>query len=151
MKIECNEKEAEMLDNLCEMLNKAGLCPCPESVCKNCVALVNMERDVVIIRESNDQSPYKGGTNMAFNKKYEVYDRGALLGQYYADEVSELIGIPLRRVSAYAASGARFLRRYTIEAVDDTEPGWAEEWDRVRLEKLAWLRGGGAVGAKQSG
>ena len=54
MKIECNEKEAEMLDNLCEMLNKAGLCPCPESVCKNCVALVNMERDVVIIRESND-------------------------------------------------------------------------------------------------
>lgn len=54
MKIECNEKEAEMLDNLCEILNKAGLCSCPESVCKNCVALVNMERDVVIIRESND-------------------------------------------------------------------------------------------------
>lgn len=87
---------------------------------------------------------------MAFNKKYEVYDRGALLGQYYADEVSELIGIPLRRVSAYAASGARFLRRYTIEAVDDTEPGWAEEWDRVRIEKLAWLRGGGAVGHKNN-
>ena len=88
---------------------------------------------------------------MAFSKTYAVYDRGVLLGQYYADEVSELIGIPLRRVSADAASGARFLRRYTIEAVDDTEPGWAEEWDRVRLEKLAWLRGGGASGAKQSG
>ena len=88
---------------------------------------------------------------MAFSKKYEVYDRGALLGQYYADEVSELIGIPLRRVSAYAASGARFLRRYTIEAVDYTEPGWAEEWDRVRIEKLAWLRGGGAVGQRGTG
>ena len=88
---------------------------------------------------------------MAFSKTYAVYDRGVLLGQYYADEVSELIGIPLRRVSAYAASGAGFLRRYTIEAVDDTEPGWAETWDRVRIEKLAWLRGGGAVGAKQSG
>ena len=88
---------------------------------------------------------------MAFNKKYEVYDRGVLLGQYYADEVSQLIGIPLRRVSAYAASGPRFLRRYTIEAVDDTKPGWAEEWDRVRIEKLAWLRGGGAVGQRGTG
>lgn len=83
---------------------------------------------------------------MAFNKTYGVYDRGVLLGQYYADEVSELIGIPLRRVSAYAASGARYQGRYAIEAVDDTEPGWAETWDRVRIEKLAWLRGGGAGG-----
>ena len=57
---------------------------------------------------------------MAFSKTYAVYDRGVLLGQYYADEVSELIGIPLIRVSAYAASWAIFLRRDTIEAVDAT-------------------------------
>lgn len=68
---------------------------------------------------------------MAFNKKYEVYDRGALLGQYYADEVSQLIGIPLRRVSAYAASGARFLRRYTIE----------EQKNRDTLNRMRQLLG----------
>lgn len=88
---------------------------------------------------------------MAYKVKYAVYDRGVLMGQYYADEVAELIGIPQKRVYAYSASGARYQGRYTLEAVDDTEPGWAEEWDRVRLEKLAWLRGGGASGAKQSG
>lgn len=87
---------------------------------------------------------------MAFRMRYAVYDRGVLMGQYYAYEVSELIGIPQKRVSAYSASGARYLRRYTIEAVEDVDPGWAEEWDKVRAEKLVWLRGGGTNDSKRT-
>ena len=88
---------------------------------------------------------------MAYKVKYAVYDRGVLMGQYYADEVAELIGIPQKRVYAYSASGARYQGRYTLEAVDDIDSGWAETWDRVRIEKLAWLRGGGAIGQGSAG
>lgn len=90
---------------------------------------------------------------MVRRKIYAVYDNGELMGHYTSKEASALIGIPCATVSAYASSGAKSQRRCTMEVVGvcDTDKSvwrtaWSDEWDRVRLEKLAWLRGGGAVG-----
>lgn len=89
---------------------------------------------------------------MARRKIFAIYDGETHLGDYTAVEASQLLNIACAMVSAYANSGSRLRNRYTLEAVGDVEidtERWAREWDQVRIEKLEWLRGGGAGGESE--
>lgn len=74
------------------------------------------------------------GVNSLRAGTYELYDNGVLIGCYSPAEISKRIGIPKERVTSYAASGARYQSRYTMEAagaVDGQIGILAKEWDET--------------------
>lgn len=84
--------------------------------------------------------------------RYRVYDceEGRWFpGNYDTVELRDVLGIA-DNFSKYARMGVRLRRRYMIEFDDEEIPcepkntlpsKLLEEWDRVRIEKLKWLRG----------
>lgn len=75
---------------------------------------------------------------------YALYDNGKLLGEYRAKEIHEITGICTHAASEYAASKRAYLGRYTLVRVGEELPEslakWAKEWDKVRVQKLEWLK-----------
>ena len=85
---------------------------------------------------------------MAVTKRYKVYCRGKLIGEYTAVDVADMLKCTPGTVRSYASRGLKLYGKYTFEVVV-TEPlskaakllsncdEWSQEWERTRQQLLS--------------
>ena len=77
---------------------------------------------------------------MAVTKRYAVYCRGELIGEYTAVDAAEMLKCTPGTVRTYASGGNKLYGEYTFEVVESEEKAvrpwpkcddWSEEWERA--------------------
>lgn len=78
---------------------------------------------------------------MAVTKRYKVYRRGKLIGEYTAVDAADMLKCTPGTVRSYASRGLKLYGEYTFEVVEPEEKAvrpwpkcddWLEEWERTR-------------------
>lgn len=85
---------------------------------------------------------------MAVTKRYKVYRRGELIGEYTAVDAADMLKCTPGTVRCYASRGIKLYGKYTFEVVEP-EPvckadklwskcdEWSKEWERTRQQLLS--------------
>ena len=78
---------------------------------------------------------------MAATKRYKVYRRGELIGEYTAVDAADMLKCTAGTVRTYASSYNKLYGEYTFEVVEPEKKAvklwskcdeWSDEWERTR-------------------